>query len=44
MAMTAVKNETNISELASGFGVHPNMIAKWKRNLIEEAANIYAKG
>jgi transposase-like protein len=39
----AVKNEATISELAARFGVDPNMIAKWKRNLVEGAADIFAK-
>ena len=44
MALVAVKNEATISELAARFEVPPNMIAKWKRNLIEGAADIFAKG
>ena len=44
VALAAVKNEATISELAARFGVHPNMIAKLKRNLIEGAADIFAKG
>ena len=30
--------------MAARFGVHPNMFAKWKRNLIDEAADIFDKG
>jgi transposase-like protein len=44
VALAAVKNEATISELAARFGIHPNMIAKWKRNLIEGAADIFDKG
>jgi transposase len=44
VALAAVKNEATISELAARVGVRPNMIAKWKRNLIEGAADIFAKG
>ena len=44
VALAAVKNEATISELAARFGVHLNMIAKWKRNLIEGTADIFAKG
>jgi hypothetical protein len=38
------KNEATIFELAARFGVLPNMIAKWKRNLVEGAADIFDKG
>jgi transposase len=44
VALAAVKNEATISELAARFGVHPNMIAKWKRNLVEGSADIFHKG
>jgi transposase len=44
VALADVKNEATISELTARFGVHPNMTAKWKRNLIEGAADIFAKG
>ena len=44
VALAAVKNEATISELAARFGVHPNMITKWKRNLVEGATDIFDKG
>jgi transposase len=44
VALAAVKNESTICELAARFGVHPNMIAKWKHNLIEGAPEIFDKG
>ena len=43
-SLTAVKNEATISELAARFGAQPNMIAKWKRNIVEGAADIFDKG
>jgi len=44
VALAAVKNEATISELAARSGVYPNVIAKRKHNLIEEAVDIFAKG
>jgi len=32
-----------LSELALQFEVHPNMIAQWKRQLIEQAAQLFEK-
>jgi transposase len=43
VALTALKNEETTAELAQRFGVHPTMIAAWKRSLQEGAANIFGK-
>ena len=44
VALAALKNEESISELSARFGVHPTMIANWKRALLENAAEIFDKG
>jgi transposase-like protein len=43
VALAAIKNEATISELAARFEVHPNLIAKWKRNLLDGAAEVFDK-
>jgi len=43
VALAALKNEETMSELAARFGVHPTMIAGWKRALLEGATDIFDK-
>lgn len=44
VALAALKNEETTSELAARFGVHPTMIASWKRALLEGAPDIFDQG
>ena len=41
VALEALKGESTVQELASRFGVHPNMIAQWKRQAIEGMADSF---
>jgi transposase len=41
VALEALKGESTVQELASRFGVHPNMIAQWKRQAVEGMADTF---
>ena len=43
VALEAVKNEKTASQLASEFGVHPNLITQWKRQLIGGLPLIFSR-
>ena len=43
VALAAMGNEASIAELAAKYEVHPTMIGKWKRELIDGAAEMFDK-
>jgi len=44
VALSAVRGDGTIAELSSQFGVHPNMIAKWKRQALEGMKETFNHG
>lgn len=39
VALEAIKGEQTLAELATRFGLHPNMITNWKRQAINNMAD-----
>ena len=44
VALAALEGAKTSGELASQFGVHPTMIAQWKKRLIESAPDVFELG
>lgn len=43
-ALAALKEDKTISEVASDYEVHPNMISKWKRFVLAELPRLFSEG
>lgn len=42
VALAAIRGEHTLSELATRYDLHPNMITKWKRQAIENMAETFS--
>jgi transposase-like protein len=42
VALEAIKGQRTVPEIGSEFGVHPNLITKWKKQVIEELPGLFS--
>lgn len=43
VALDAVKGQKTVAELATEYGVHPNQIGQWKKTLLKDSAELFAR-
>jgi transposase-like protein len=43
VALEAIKEERTISEIASKFEIHPNLISNWKRQVLNSLPDIFER-
>ena len=41
VALAACREDRTVAQLASDFGIHPNLITNWKRQLLIQAIGIF---
>jgi transposase-like protein len=44
VALEALKGEKTLAELSSQYGVHSNMITRWKQELLSRLPELFEKG
>jgi transposase-like protein len=44
VALESVRGVRTLSELSSAYGVHPSVIAHWKRQLLDGASTVFSLG
>ena len=42
VALEAVKKEKSVAQLSSEYGVHPNLITKWRKQLLEQLPSVFS--
>ena len=44
VAIEAIKCEKTLSQISSEYGVHSNLVSRWKQELLKGAAEVFGKG
>ena len=43
VALEAFKGEKTLTQISSEYGVHPNQVSQWKREMVSRSAELFGK-
>ncbi len=43
VAIEAIREERSINEIASEYGIHPDLVRRWKKQFLEDSARIFSR-
>jgi transposase-like protein len=43
IALEAIKGQMTVNQIATHYGVHPNRVTTWKKQLLDEAPQFFAR-
>jgi transposase-like protein len=43
LVLEVLREEQTLSEIASGYGINPNLLTRWKREFLENAPKVFEK-
>ncbi len=41
VALEAIKNQQTIAQIASEYGVHPNQVSQWKKQVLDQLPDLF---
>ena len=44
VAIAAIKNEQTVAQIASEYGVHPNQVSQWKKQVLDHLPHLFTTG
>lgn len=44
VAIEAIKNQRTVAQIASEYGVHPNQVSQWKKQVLDQLPDLFTNG
>ena len=44
VAIEAIKNQRTVTQIASEYGVHPNQVSQWKKQVLDQLPELFTNG